>query len=98
MKIEIEWNCSTKAKLVVDGKEMKVEAKPGITTLRMADGSAVPEATFGGFIGEKLYGLIKELMQAECIVDDYLSGDPLEGRAWEELPDDCMEEIEDQVF
>lgn len=98
MKIQIEWTCSTEAKLTVDGREMIVNAKPGVTTLRMADGKAVPEATFGGFIGEKLYGLIKDFMQAECIVDDYLSGDPLEGRAWEELPDDCMEELEDRVW
>lgn len=98
MKIQIEWTCSTEAKLTVDGRKMKVTMEPGITKLTMVDGSAVPAATFGGFIGEKLFSLIGDFMQAECIVDDYLSGDPLEGRAWEELPDDCMAELEDRVW
>lgn len=98
MKITIEWQCSYEAKLIVDGKEMKVQKRPGFTKLTMADGSPVPESTFGGFIGEKLYSLIGDLMQAECIVDDALMGDPVEDRTWTPLDEVTMEEVEDRVF
>ncbi len=98
MKITIEWQCSYEAKLTVDGKEMKVQKEPGITKLTMADGSPVPESTFGGFIGEKLYGLIGDLMQAECIVAEDSLNDPGEDRTWETLDEVTMEEVQDRVF
>ena len=97
MKITIEWDSSTEAKIVVDGREMKVSCRPGETRLTMADGTKVPDMTFGGFIGEKLYSTIADLMQAKCVVSDYVGFDDGRG-TWEEYPEECEEEIQDIVW
>lgn len=97
MKIEIDWDCSYKATLKIDGREMTVDLKPGITSL---NGIKAPETneTLGGLIAQQLYGKIGDFMQAEANITDII--DPAGERkvTWEKLPDEAIEEFEKRVW
>lgn len=97
MKIEIEWNCSYEATIRINGREMRVEMRPGITQLTGIN-SPETEETLGGLIAGELYGKIGDFMQAEAKITDAI--DPAGERdvTWERLDDESIELFNDRVW
>jgi hypothetical protein len=96
MKIEIEWNCSYEATLRIEGRELKVEMRPGITSLvGLKKGES--ENTLGGMIASALYSKIGDAMQAEAIVYEETAEDPSPKLAWKRLPDAVADKVYDRI-
>lgn len=75
MKIEIEWDSSYQARMVIDGKEMVIELRPGITRIvGLSDEEYY--ARIGGRVANAIYGIVADCMQAQAAaIEEY---DPLE--------------------
>ncbi len=88
MKIEIEWNCSYLATIRIDGRELTVDMKPGVTTLgglkKGENGSK-----FGAIVGGELYSKIADLMQAEATMHELQP----DAQTWDKLDDDVAEQV-----
>lgn len=92
MKIEIEWNCSYEAKLVIDGRELKVSMRPGVTSLEGAKGKVL-ENTVGGIIASELFGKIADFMQAEAVMHEATAWDPIPESTWRNLPNSVADAV-----
>jgi hypothetical protein len=98
MKIQIEWDCSYKASLTIDGREMTVDLKPGQTTLNGITGDDLSN-TIGGIIASNLYSTIGDAMQAEAGASQAMAFDPgPETSTWARLPDDVADQMEADMF
>lgn len=85
MKIEIEWECSYKARLVIDGRELTVEMKPGQTSLLGVKGKDL-DNTLGGIIASELFSKIGDFMQAEAVLFEEAVWDPVPETTWRRMP------------
>lgn len=93
MKIEIEFHSSTNASLVIDGKKLTVDRKPG-----HVECNGFPENchnSFADMVATELMSLISGIMQAEAAAADVDSpGDPLDH--WKPLSDEACEAAADK--
>lgn len=92
MKITIEFTSSTHATLTIDGREMAVEMKPGVTSLT---GIKLPETeeTIGGIVASELYSKIGDIMQAWATASDFGEFD-----TWDKLTEEAAEAVGDRVW
>lgn len=97
MKIEIEWNCSYEARLVIDGRELKVIMKPGVTSLEGVKGKDT-DSTLGGIIAGELFGKIGDFMQADAIMSEETAWDPDPKNTWKRLPEDVADAVYNRVM
>lgn len=95
MKITIEWECSYEAKLVIDGRELKVQMRPGVTSLLGAEGKT--DNTLGGIIASELFSKIGDFMQAEAIASEELAWDPDPKNTWKRLPNAVADAVYDRA-
>lgn len=93
MKIEIEFDSSYSAKLTIDGREMSVESKPGLTCL---EGIKSPETenTFGGIVACQLYSKVAEIQQAWAAASEI----DVDSNTWDELSDEAVEAAEEKFW
>lgn len=96
MKIEIEWSCSHEAKLVIDGRELKVVMRPGITSLEGVKGRDC-DSTIGGMIASELYSKIGDFMQGEAIAYEMTAADPSPEFTWKRLKNAVAEPVYDRI-
>ena len=88
MKIEIEWNSSTDATLRIDGREMKIELRGRMTSLK----GAGSDNTIGYLFADSLFGKVADFMQAEASATEF---NP-DLKTWDVITDDAiLGEIED---
>ena len=82
MKIEFEFDCSYRAKLVIDGRELGIELTPGMGSLK---GVKSPETsnTLGGMIASELLTKSRDIMQAWAAAQEEAPG----AGTWDVLPD-----------
>lgn len=96
MKIEIEWDCSYKAKLVIDGRELTVKLAPGVTSLDGVKGKDI-DNTLGGIIASELYSKIGDFMQAEAIMDEETAWDPGPESTWRHMSNAVATAVHDRA-
>lgn len=96
MKITIEWECSYKAKLVIDGRELSVDMKPGVTSLGGVKGRDLDD-TLGGIIASELYSKIGDFMQAEAAMFEETAWDPIPETTWRRMPDAVASAVYDRA-
>lgn len=96
MKIEIEWKCSYEATIRMSGRELTVEMRPGVTSLK---GIKEPEtsSTLGGLIAIELYGKIGDIMQAHAIAEEDLSPDGSRDVMWMWMSKHLAAAVEDRI-
>lgn len=75
MKIEIDWSSSYQARMVIDGKAMTIELRPGLTRIEGLTGAEM-EDTIGGRVAAALYAVVADCMQAQAAATGVY--DPLE--------------------
>lgn len=93
MKIVIEFDNSYSAKLTIDGKQLTVESKPGLTTLVGCSGDEC-DATLGGIVASELYSLVAKIQQAWAAADEV---QPNAG-TWDRLQDVAIDEANERVW
>lgn len=95
-KIEIEWECSYEATLRINGREMKVEMRPGITSL---EGIKEPQIsnTLGGQIASALFGKIGDIMQAHAIAEEDLSPGGDQDVMWKRMSNHLAGAVEHRI-
>ena len=93
MKIEIEFDNSYSALLRIDGRELRVESKPGEVSL---EGIKSPETenTLGGIVASELFSKIARIQQAcaaayECEPD---------AQTWTNLSEEAAEAAEEEIW
>lgn len=99
MKIEIETDCSYKATVIIDGRELEFSAKPvsfgtqwSFKGLKKGEG----ENTIGGMIATKLMDVLPDILQAWIPEFD----NPKTGEAWglwEKLDDETADQIYEKL-
>jgi hypothetical protein len=82
--IEIEFDCSYSASLVIDGKPMRVEMRGALTWVEGLSDSEFK--TIGGCVAERLYGAIADIMQAEAAAMEQN-----ESGTWEATTDEALD-------
>ena len=92
MRIEIEFDNSYDATLVIDGREMCVVSKPGITTLKGHKGRELEE-TFGGLVASQLYTKIADIQQAWAAAEEEQPG----FKTWDFLNEEAVEAVCDKI-
>jgi hypothetical protein len=93
MKIEIEFTSSYSASLIIDGKKMSVESKPGMTTLKGIT-SPKTENTLGGIIACEIYGKIAQFQQAWAEASEI----DVDCTTWSKLSEEAAEAASDRIW
>lgn len=96
MKIEIEWNCSYEATMRIDGRELKVKMRPGVTSLEGVKGKDT-DSTLGGIVASELYSKIADFMQAEAILFEETAWDPVPAVTWRRMPEAVADAVYDRA-
>lgn len=90
MKIEFSFNSSYKGKLTIDGVDLEIVMRPGITELISPAGIRLDE-TLGGIIASELYDAFADCMQAWASAIE-IDG---ESETWTQLSDAAAEAAAD---
>ena len=94
MKIEIEWHISHEARLVIDGRELKVVMRPGVTSLGTGHDT---DSTIGGIIASELREKIGDFMQGEAIAYEETAVEPGPSFTWTRLSEALANRVYDRM-
>lgn len=92
MKIQIEFENSYHAKLIIDGVEMTIETKPGFTQLKGIKGDSL-DGTLGGIAASEMYYLVSRIQQAWSAATEI----DTDARTWSMLCDEAAGEASERI-